>query len=75
MSMWWIRKANLDECLAATLLQRSLDWHYRSQFESLINLSNSQYYQGRLVTFPSSVTEDKAVRAGSCGVNPLTYGG
>jgi very-short-patch-repair endonuclease len=52
----------LDECLAATLPQRSLNWHYRSQFESLINFSNQQYYQGRLVTFPSSATEDKAVR-------------
>jgi very-short-patch-repair endonuclease len=52
----------LDECLAATLPQRSLHWHYRSQFESLINFSNQQYYQGRLVTFPSNVTEDKAVR-------------
>ena len=52
----------LDECLAATLPQRSLNWHYRSQFESLINFSNQQYYQGRLVTFPSNVTEDKAVR-------------
>jgi very-short-patch-repair endonuclease len=52
----------LDECLAATLPQRSLNWHYRSQFESLINFSNQEYYQGRLVTFPSSVTEDKAVR-------------
>jgi very-short-patch-repair endonuclease len=52
----------LDECLAASLPQRSLHWHYRSQFESLINFSNQQYYQGRLVTFPSSVTEDKAVR-------------
>jgi very-short-patch-repair endonuclease len=52
----------LDECLAATLPQRSLNWHYRSQFESLINFSNQQYYQGRLVTFPSNATEDKAVR-------------
>jgi superfamily I DNA and/or RNA helicase len=52
----------LDECLAATLPQRSLNWHYRSQFESLINFSNQQYYKGRLVTFPSNVTEDKAVR-------------
>lgn len=52
----------LDECLAANVPQRRLDWHYRSRHESLIAFSNSHYYGGRLVTFPSPVTEDRAVR-------------
>lgn len=30
-----------------------LRWHYRSKHESLISFSNTQYYGGRLITFPS----------------------
>ncbi|GJE16086.1 DUF3320 domain-containing protein [Methylobacterium marchantiae] len=52
----------LDECLAANLPQRCLAWHYRSRHESLIAFSNRHYYRGALVTFPSPVTEDRAVR-------------
>lgn len=52
----------LDECLAANIPRRNLDWHYRSRHESLIAFSNARYYGGRLVTFPSPVTRDRAVR-------------
>ena len=52
----------LDECLAANIPRRNLDWHYRSRHESLIAFSNAHYYGGRLVTFPSPVTQDRAVR-------------
>ncbi|KQP49025.1 DUF3320 domain-containing protein [Methylobacterium sp. Leaf108] len=52
----------LDECLAANIPRRTLDWHYRSRHESLIAFSNARYYGGRLVTFPSPVTDDRAVR-------------
>ena len=52
----------LDECLAANIPRRNLDWHYRSRHESLIAFSNARYYSGRLVTFPSPVTDDRAVR-------------
>ncbi|WP_244481084.1 DUF3320 domain-containing protein [Methylobacterium sp. Leaf102] len=52
----------LDECLAANIPRRNLAWHYRSRHESLIAFSNSRYYGGRLVTFPSPVTDDRAVR-------------
>lgn len=52
----------LDECLSIGLPKLSLDWHYRSRHESLITFSNATYYDNRLVTFPSPVTEDKAVR-------------
>jgi len=43
----------LDDCLAAQLPQRYLEWHYRSRHESLIAFSNCQYYDNRLLTFPA----------------------
>jgi hypothetical protein len=52
----------LDECLGANIPHKRLAWHYRSRHESLIAFSNERYYDGRLVTFPSPVTEDQAVR-------------
>lgn len=51
----------LDECLGASLPMMNLAWHYRSHNESLIAFSNHRYYGGALVTFPSPVTEDRAV--------------
>jgi very-short-patch-repair endonuclease len=51
----------LDECLGANLPTMNLAWHYRSRNESLIAFSNHRYYGGGLVTFPSPVTEDRAV--------------
>ena len=39
-----------------------LQWHYRSRHESLIAFSNWHYYENRLITFPSPVTSDRAVR-------------
>ncbi len=51
----------LDECLGANLPTMNLAWHYRSRSESLIAFSNHHYYGGSLVTFPSPVTEDRAV--------------
>lgn len=38
---------------------RTLRWHYRSQHESLIAFSNSQFYDGRLVVFPSPYKRNK----------------
>ncbi|HEU4654086.1 MAG TPA: DUF4011 domain-containing protein [Steroidobacteraceae bacterium] len=52
----------LDECLGAGLPTLRLEWHYRSKHESLITFSNHRYYESRLVTFPSPVTQDMAVR-------------
>ena len=52
----------LDECLAAGMNRLTLRWHYRSRHESLITFSNVNYYESRLVTFPSPVTDDVAVR-------------
>jgi hypothetical protein len=52
----------LDECLACNLPSMKLSWHYRSRHESLIAFSNAKYYRGELITFPSPVTKDDAVR-------------
>ena len=52
----------LDECLGAGLPTLRLEWHYRSRHESLITFSNHRYYDSRLITFPSPVTLDQAVR-------------
>ncbi len=50
----------LDDCLAFSMPQRRLSWHYRSKHESLIAFSNSKYYDNKLLTFPS--TDDIATR-------------
>ncbi|KVD78940.1 DNA helicase [Burkholderia sp. ABCPW 14] len=51
----------LEECIGANLPMMKLSWHYRSRHESLIAFSNHRYYDGDLVTFPSPVTNDRAV--------------
>ena len=51
----------LDECIGASLPSIQLSWHYRSRHESLIAFSNRRYYGGKLVTFPSPLTDDRAV--------------
>jgi very-short-patch-repair endonuclease len=38
--------------------RRQLNWHYRSRHESLIQFSNRQFYDRRLVVFPSPSTDD-----------------
>ena len=43
----------LDDCISISMPSRYLGWHYRSKHESLIAFSNQNYYNGRLVTFPS----------------------
>lgn len=43
----------LDDCLALTMPEMRLSWHYRSRHESLIAYSNSRYYDNKLYTFPS----------------------
>lgn len=44
----------LDQCKSSGLRSISLGWHYRSQHEDLIAFSNHRFYNGRLITFPSS---------------------
>lgn len=43
----------LDDCLALSMPEEHLMWHYRSKHESLISFSNIQYYENKLMTFPS----------------------
>ncbi len=43
----------LDDCMALGMPQGHLLWHYRSRHESLIAFSNIQYYDNKLLTFPS----------------------
>jgi len=43
----------LDDCLAISMPQEHLLWHYRSRHESLIAFSNQMYYDNKLFTFPS----------------------
>lgn len=51
----------LDEMLGSNMPAVNLAWHYRSRHESLITFSNQRYYGSGLVTFPSPVTQDRAV--------------
>lgn len=46
----------LDVC-GAVFPQTSLEWHYRSRVEGLIAFSNHEYYEDRLLTFPSAIKE------------------
>ncbi|GAB3347011.1 DUF3320 domain-containing protein [Arachidicoccus ginsenosidivorans] len=50
----------LDDCQALSVPSRQLQWHYRSQHESLIAFSNAKYYDNSLYTFPSP--DDLATR-------------
>ncbi|MCD8509727.1 MAG: DNA2/NAM7 family helicase [Bacillus sp. (in: Bacteria)] len=40
--------------------QRMLKWHYRSRHESLITVSNHEFYEDKLVTFPSPHSNKQA---------------
>lgn len=43
----------LEDCRTLEIPSLQLNWHYRSQHESLIAFSNNEYYEGSLITFPS----------------------
>ena len=44
----------LEDCLALSMPQKYLLWHYRSRHESLITFSNKHFYNNSLLTFPSN---------------------
>ena len=44
----------LEDCLALSMPQKHLLWHYRSKHESLITFSNRHFYKNSLMTFPSN---------------------
>lgn len=51
----------LDDCMSLSMPSRYLSWHYRSRHESLIAFSNTNFYDGRLITFPSVDDQDRRV--------------
>ena len=59
----------LDDCIALSIPSRYLTWHYRSKHESLIAFSNSQYYDGKLYTFPS--VDDRASKVRYVPINGI----
>jgi len=52
----------LDECMSIGLPVSMLRWHYRSRHESLIVFSNKEFYDDKLILFPSATR--KAVGIG-----------
>ena len=57
----------LDDCLAISMPEMFLSWHYRSRHESLITFSNKSFYEGRLYTFPSPDDRRSKVTTVDCG--------
>ncbi|MCQ2257270.1 MAG: DUF4011 domain-containing protein [Bacteroidaceae bacterium] len=51
----------LDDCISISLPGHYLSWHYRSKHESLIAFSNTHFYDGRLITFPSVNDQERKV--------------
>ncbi|SEW53515.1 DUF3320 domain-containing protein [Chitinophaga arvensicola] len=49
----------LGLCDAQGAPQRMLRWHYRSRHESLITLSNHEFYENKLVIFPSPGNKER----------------
>lgn len=50
----------LEDCRTLEIPSLQLNWHYRSRHESLIAFSNNEYYDGKLITFPS--VDDKETK-------------
>lgn len=57
----------LDDCLALGMPETHLKWHYRSRHESLIAFSNKEYYDERMLTFPSVNDRERHVKL--CTIN------
>lgn len=51
----------LDDTLALSIPSKYLLRHYRSKHESLISFSNSNFYENKLLTFPSHDDQDRKV--------------
>jgi very-short-patch-repair endonuclease len=51
----------LGLCKAQGMPERMLRWHYRSKHESLIAVSNHEFYENRLVIFPSVDKQNEAL--------------
>jgi very-short-patch-repair endonuclease len=62
----------LDICMTY-FKKRRLRWHYRSEHESLINFSNSEFYDGDLMIFPSPKGNHKDYGINHHYINNATY--
>jgi len=51
----------LDDTLALSIPSKYLLRHYRSKHESLISFSNTNFYENKLLTFPSHDDQDRKV--------------
>lgn len=51
------RQESILEYFSSKIHKRQLNWHYRSQHESLILFSNREFYNDELVVFPSQKSE------------------
>jgi superfamily I DNA and/or RNA helicase len=52
----------LEDCLTLSVPSKYLSRHYRSKHESLIAFSNANYYENKLLTFPSSDDLNRKVK-------------
>lgn len=52
----------LEDCIAVGMPSHYLTTHYRSRHEGLIAFSNSQFYDNRLLTFPSANDSEAKVK-------------
>lgn len=52
----------LDDCLSLSLPSKYLLRHYRSKHESLIAFSNANFYENKLLTFPSANDLERKVQ-------------
>lgn len=54
-------------------LKRSLLWHYRSKHESLIQFSNREFYDRKLIVFPSPMANDDDLLGVKCLYTPAFF--
>lgn len=52
----------LEDCITLGMPSYYLTRHYRSKHESLISFSNKNFYENKLLTFPSANDSEKKVR-------------
>jgi very-short-patch-repair endonuclease len=52
----------LNICSSVGMIQKRLNWHYRSRHEELIAFSNHHFYENKLVTFPSANAAERAIQ-------------
>lgn len=65
----------LDQVETAGTPTSRLKWHYRSRDESLINYSNTKFYDGELRTFPSRFQDDDSLGVQFEHLDHVTYEG